>query len=93
MRDIVYKLTLSQPANMVYATNATTCTKWNLIQWTANSFTIIATAVYIKKISVLEILHHWRNSEYYIHIYITYIHIHIHVHVHIHTYLYICIYI
>ena len=28
--------------------------KWNLIQWTANCFTVSATAVYIKMICIIE---------------------------------------
>ena len=31
--------------------------KWNLIEWTANCFTVIVAAVYIKMIRIIETLH------------------------------------
>ena len=37
--------------------------KWDLIQWTANCFTVIAAAVYIKMICTIETLHYWRKLE------------------------------
>ena len=40
-----------------------TYTKWDLMQWTDNCFTIITAAVYIKMICVIETLHYWRNLE------------------------------
>ena len=37
--------------------------KWDLMQWTANCFTGITAAVYIKIIYIIETLHYWRNLE------------------------------
>ena len=37
--------------------------KWDLVQWTANCFTAITAAVYIKMICIIEALHYWRNLE------------------------------
>ena len=37
--------------------------EWDLIQWTANCFTVIATAAYIKMIYITGTLHYWRNPE------------------------------
>ena len=37
--------------------------KSDLIQWTANYFTVITAAVYIKMICIIETLNHWRNLE------------------------------
>ena len=37
--------------------------EWDLIQWTANCFTVIATAVYIKMVCIIETLHYSGNLE------------------------------
>ena len=37
--------------------------KWDLIQWTANCFTVTAAAVYIKMTCITETLHYWRHFE------------------------------
>ena len=37
--------------------------KWDLIQWTGNCFNVIAAAVYIRIICIIETLHYWRNLE------------------------------
>ena len=36
---------------------------WDLKQWTANCFTVITAALYIKMVCIRELLHHWRNLE------------------------------
>ena len=40
--------------------------KWVLIQWTANYFTVVNAAVYIKMIGIIETLHYWRNLGTYL---------------------------
>ena len=37
--------------------------KWDLIQWTANFFTVTTAAVYIKMICIIQTLHYSRNLE------------------------------
>ena len=66
--------------------------KCDLIQWTANCFTIISTAACIKMICHIETLHNWRNlNTRFLNCSIIYIYIYIYMYVCVCECMYVCV--